>query len=121
MSKRLGVTTKSLYDWVQRSSKPDKNQAEDAKLEVENRRLKAELARVTEERDIFNLEGSENSLGNCFPQTRPQRTSRIGQSEVRVHRRASPELCDPRHVQLFACSSKWYLCLAQKSIERTWC
>ena len=59
VSKRLGVTSKSLYDWVQRFYKPDKNKAEDAKLEVENRRLKADMARVTEERDILNLEGSK--------------------------------------------------------------
>lgn len=48
---------KSLYDWFQRFSKPLQNQIEDTKLEVESRRLKADLARVTEERDILNLEG----------------------------------------------------------------
>ena len=49
VSKRLGVSTHSLYSWMKRISKPPAV-AEDA---VEIRRLKRELARVTEERDIL--------------------------------------------------------------------
>ena len=49
---RLGVSTKSLYDWVKRySDVPSK--AGEATDQIEIRRLKAELCRVTEERDIL--------------------------------------------------------------------
>ena len=49
---RLGVSTKSLYDWVKRyGDKPDTS-ADSADV-VEIKRLKAELRRVTEERDIL--------------------------------------------------------------------
>ena len=50
---RLGVSYKSLHDWVKRYDRPDSHrQAEDAQAE-EIRKLKAELRRVTEERDIL--------------------------------------------------------------------
>ena len=49
---RLGVSTKSLYDWVKlygdQQSKPAGSTERD-----EIRRLKSELRRVTEERDIL--------------------------------------------------------------------
>ena len=49
---RLGVSTKSLYDWVKLySDVPSK--AGEATDQIEIRRLKAELRRVTEERDIL--------------------------------------------------------------------
>lgn len=50
---RLGVCTKSIYDWCKlyRRSEPQRH-CVDAQL-AENRRLKSELARVTEERDIL--------------------------------------------------------------------
>jgi len=49
---RLGVSTKSLYDWVKRyGSQQDKivSSAEHGEI----KRLKAELKRMTEERDIL--------------------------------------------------------------------
>ena len=49
---RLGVSTKSLYDWVKRYG----CQADDVVASADTaeiRRLKAELRRVTEERDIL--------------------------------------------------------------------
>jgi len=53
VASRLGVTTYSLYRWMQKFGKP----ADPAKPEVEQsaevRRLKLELKRVTEERDIL--------------------------------------------------------------------
>ena len=49
---RLGVSTKSLYDWVKRySDVPDKTESTAEQGEI--KRLKAELRRVTEERDIL--------------------------------------------------------------------
>ena len=53
VSKHLGVSTKSLYDWIKRYKKPELKQQEEAQQAAEVRRLKAELARVTEERDIL--------------------------------------------------------------------
>ena len=51
VAERLGVSTKSLYDWVKRyGGVPSK--AVEATDQIEIRRLKAELRRVTEERDI---------------------------------------------------------------------
>jgi len=50
VAKRIGVSSKSLYDWVKRyGDDPGKASAE----AFEVRRLKAELRRVIEERDIL--------------------------------------------------------------------
>ena len=52
VSRRLGVSTHSLYGWIKRYSVPPGNDAKgDQSAEV--RRLKQELVRVTEERDIL--------------------------------------------------------------------
>lgn len=50
---RLGVSTHSLYQWIKRYSQPEaqRQAAQDQQSEI--RRLKAELKRVTEERDIL--------------------------------------------------------------------
>ena len=53
VAERLGVTYKSLYDWVQRYSKPDDQRKADDAQSAEIKKLKAELRRVTEERDIL--------------------------------------------------------------------
>ncbi len=51
VSERLGICTKSLYDWIGKFYHEEpKPKSEDA---GEIRRLKAELRRVTEERDIL--------------------------------------------------------------------
>ena len=52
VSKRLGVSTHSLCKWLKLFAEPVlKSNGVDH--EAENRRLKRELARVTEERDIL--------------------------------------------------------------------
>lgn len=53
VAERLGISTKSLYTWKVRFSKPTKDAKVDAGQSWEIRRLKAELTRVTEERDIL--------------------------------------------------------------------
>jgi transposase len=50
---RLGVTTHSLYQWRKRYSLPAAERAAASDQQAEVRRLKAELKRVTEERDIL--------------------------------------------------------------------
>lgn len=52
VSRRLGVSTHSLYAWVKRYSKASDNPSCKNQF-AEVRRLKLELARVTEERDIL--------------------------------------------------------------------
>lgn len=49
VSQRLGVSPYSLYAWKKKLSRPSGGDAKDAEL----RRLKRELSRVTEERDIL--------------------------------------------------------------------
>jgi len=53
VSQRLGISNKSLYDWIKVFSKPQKQRDEDADLRVEVARLKRELKRTQEERDIL--------------------------------------------------------------------
>ena len=53
VSGRLGVSTKSLYDGIKQYQKPESVRLKEMDQALENRRLKAELARVTEERDIL--------------------------------------------------------------------
>jgi len=51
VSDRLGISTKSLYDWKKQFHKPEPSAKHEAVDAAEIRRLKADLARVTEERD----------------------------------------------------------------------
>ena len=51
VARRLGVSTYSLYKWLKLFGEPVPKPGVDH--EAENRRLKRELARVTEERDIL--------------------------------------------------------------------
>lgn len=50
VSARLGVSTHSLYAWKRKFAKAVSG---DTEKDAENRRLKRELARVSEERDIL--------------------------------------------------------------------
>lgn len=50
---RLGVTPHSLYEWIKKYSKTEPERAAAQDQQTELRRLRAELKRVTEERDIL--------------------------------------------------------------------
>lgn len=52
VSRCLGVSTHSLYEWLKLFGAPSPKPGVDHG--AENRRLKRELVRVTEERDILN-------------------------------------------------------------------
>lgn len=52
VARRLGVSSHSLYKWLKLFGEPVAKSV-DVDHEAENRRLKRELARVTEERDIL--------------------------------------------------------------------
>jgi transposase len=53
VAQRLGVTYKSLYTWVQKYGKPNGTREAEDVQQAEIRKLKTELRRVTEERDIL--------------------------------------------------------------------
>ena len=53
VSARLGVSQHSLYEWVKRYSHPEPMRIEAQSQQAELKRLRAELKRVTEERDIL--------------------------------------------------------------------
>ncbi len=53
VAERLGVSVHSLYAWVKRYSKPQVQRQQVDDQQAELRRLRAELKRVTEERDIL--------------------------------------------------------------------
>ena len=50
---RLGVSVHSLYAWIKRYTKPQEHRVQEDDQSAELRRLRAELKRVTEERDIL--------------------------------------------------------------------
>ena len=53
VSEHLGISTKSLYTWRAQFLQPRKQINETTEQAAEIRRLKKELARVSEERDIL--------------------------------------------------------------------
>ena len=53
VASRLGVSQHSLYKWVKEQQTPAGQRREQLSQTEELRRLKAELKRVTEERDIL--------------------------------------------------------------------
>ena len=104
VAERLGISTHSLYAWLRKFGKPSVVQRADLDQNAEIRRLKAELRRVTEERDIPK---------------KPQRTLPRGKGEVRVHACACsgiPALCHVSGVQGEPCR---LLRLAEIAAERT--
>ena len=69
VAQRLGVTYKSLYTWVQKYSKPEGSRESEDAQQSEIRKLKAELRRVTEERDILK-EAAVSFAGESKKSTR---------------------------------------------------
>jgi transposase len=53
VAQRLGITTNSLCEWKRKFGQPDSVRRAELDQSAELRRLKAELKRVTEERDIL--------------------------------------------------------------------
>ena len=53
VAERLGVSGHSLYAWIKRYQDSEAEHPHDASQQAEIRRLKAELRRVTDERDIL--------------------------------------------------------------------
>ena len=53
VSKRLGISTKSLYDWIKVFSKAPRVRESEQDMKAEIARLKRELKRAEQERDIL--------------------------------------------------------------------
>lgn len=53
VAKRLGVTTKTLYEWKDKYGGDPEQRKKEESLSDEVRRLQKELKRVTQERDIL--------------------------------------------------------------------
>ncbi len=53
VSQRLGISTKSLYAWSKKFSKPRQQRESESDLRAENARLKRELKRTQQERNIL--------------------------------------------------------------------
>ena len=53
VAERLGITTHSLYAWIQQFGKPEVVQRAELNQSAQIRRLKSQLRRVAEERDIL--------------------------------------------------------------------
>lgn len=100
VSQRLVESAHSLYEWKKKFATSNAKGNDEAE---EIRRLKKELARVTEEQDILKK--------------RP-RISPGMQSEVRVHCTASFAVLGADDVPSFARSSEWILCLAEEPVEQ---
>lgn len=62
VSKRLGITNKSLYDWIKKYSKPVPQRKAQEDLLAENARLKKEVKRLQQEREI--LKGAAEFFAN---------------------------------------------------------
>lgn len=53
VAERLGISTKTLYGWLKKFSKPTKAREEEQDLRAKNARLKRELKRVEQERNLL--------------------------------------------------------------------
>jgi|TARA_R110001583_G_scaffold88182_1_gene228953 transposase len=53
VAQRLDTTTHSLYAWLKKFGEPNPQTSDKIDLSAENARLKSELRRMTEERDIL--------------------------------------------------------------------
>ena len=84
VAKRLGISEGVLYTWVSKFKKADEPQSSDLKLmQAEMAKLKAELRRTTEERDILK---------------RPPRTLQNSPGEVRIHSSPPIKIQTHQHV-----------------------
>ena len=78
VASRLGVLTKSLYAWVKRYSAPSGQHETMTEQQAELPQLKAQLRRVTEERDILK-EAAVLRIKRLL-------LAQASQSEIHVHK-----------------------------------
>ena len=90
VSTRLGVSIDSLYAWVREQRKVPAARHADASLAAENRRLQAELKRVTEERDILKKAAVSSTRQCNMINSCTDRSERYGKDGAARHV-SSPE------------------------------
>ncbi len=90
VSTRLGVSIDSLYAWVREQRKAPATRQVDASLAAENRRLQAELKRVTEERDILKKAAVSSTRQCNMINSCTDRSERYGKDGAARHV-SSPE------------------------------
>ena len=90
VSTRLGVSIDSLYAWVREQRKAPATRQVDASLAAENRRLQAELERVTEERDILKKAAVSSTRQCNMINSCTDRSERYGKDGAARHV-SSPE------------------------------
>jgi transposase-like protein len=111
VSRRLGVSSHSVYKWMRQFGEPAPK-ASGVDHEAEARRLKRELPRVTEERDILKRVSHGSPLVQEPWRTR---TSRASPNEVRLHPGASDRVPRPGHVPCAADSRQRLLRMALRN------
>ena len=90
VSTRLGVSIDSLYAWVREQRKVPAARQADVSLAAENRRLQAELKRVTEERDILKKAAVSSTRQCNMINSCTDRSERYGKDGAARHV-SSPE------------------------------
>ena len=90
VSTRLGVSIDSMYAWVREQRKAPATRQVDASLAAENRRLQAELKRVTEERDILKKAAVSSTRQCNMINSCTDRSERYGKDGAARHV-SSPE------------------------------
>ena len=88
VSRRLGVSSHSLYKWVRQQQVPAVQRSQQLSQSEELRRLKTELKRVTEERDILK-KAALDSTGQRNMYLNMLRSERYGTNMARIHTRAT--------------------------------
>ena len=83
VSRRLGVSTHSLYKWMKLFGDPTPKKP-GVDHEAENRRLKRELARMTEERDILKKATVYLCANDFFLAETPSLNQQFPQFESRL-------------------------------------
>ena len=90
VSTRLGVSIDSLYAWVREQRKVPAARHADVSLAAEDRRLQAELKRVTEERDILKKAAVSSTRQCNMINSCTDRSERYGKDGAARHV-SSPE------------------------------
>ena len=98
VASRLGMTTHSLYAWKMKYGPDSAEHQAKAATEIENKRLKKELKRVTEERDLLKKR-------RCTSPTSP--------SEVHLYPCAQWQLASAPIMPAVRCASERLLRLVQ--------
>ena len=99
---RLSTTTHSLYAWIKRYNPQQPKTTEFTDPSAELAKLKKELQRVTEERDILK---------------RPRCTSQASPNEVRLYSGQSEHMACPSFMFSSGCSSQWLLRMVKATYQ----